>query len=79
MTPTQCRMARAALGWSLKDLARHADLSISTINTFEKEDPERQIHKTSVVAVRIAIEGSGEIQFVTDQGVFYLKKNPNVK
>ena len=69
-------MARAALGWSLKDLARHADLSISTINAFEKEDPERQIHKTSVVAVRIAIEGSGEIQFVTDQGVFYLKKTP---
>ena len=35
MTPTQCRMARAALEWSTTDLARAADVGVNSVNRFE--------------------------------------------
>lgn len=35
MTPTQCRMARAALGWSVRDLAKAADITANTVSSFE--------------------------------------------
>jgi transcriptional regulator with XRE-family HTH domain len=33
--PVHLRMARAALGWSLKDLADRADVNINTISRYE--------------------------------------------
>ena len=36
MTPDQCRMARTALHWSMKQLASAADLSERTVLKFEK-------------------------------------------
>ncbi|MBS7696288.1 helix-turn-helix transcriptional regulator [Chelatococcus sp. YT9] len=36
MTPTQSRAARALLEWSQSDLAKHANLSESTVRDFEK-------------------------------------------
>jgi transcriptional regulator with XRE-family HTH domain len=33
--PVHLRMARAALGWSLKDLAERADVNINTISRYE--------------------------------------------
>lgn len=71
VTPTQCRMARAALGWTLKDLSTRADVSISTANHYEKS---RHVHEKSVESIKAALEESNEIQFVTDQGVFHIKK-----
>ena len=76
MTPIQCRMARAALGWTLKDLAARADIAISTANHFEKNRP---VHENSIKLMRAALEENNEIQFVTDQGVFHVKKNANEK
>lgn len=35
MTPMQCRMARAALQWTVKDLAGKAQVGISTVVRFE--------------------------------------------
>ena len=35
ITNVQCRMARAALGWSIRDLASQADVSPNTISNFE--------------------------------------------
>jgi transcriptional regulator with XRE-family HTH domain len=35
ITPTQVRMARAALGWGVRDLAKHAGLSANTVSRFE--------------------------------------------
>ena len=75
MTPIQCRMARAALGWTLKDLSKHADVAVSTANHFEKA---RHVHENSIASMRAALEESNEIQFVTDQGVFHIKKKDNV-
>jgi transcriptional regulator with XRE-family HTH domain len=35
ITPIQVRMARAALGWGVRDLAKHAGLSANTVSRFE--------------------------------------------
>jgi transcriptional regulator with XRE-family HTH domain len=35
MLPEQVRMARAALGWTLKDLAIKADVNVNTISRYE--------------------------------------------
>ncbi len=37
ITSRQCRMARAALGWSTKDLAREAKVGEMTVTRFENE------------------------------------------
>ena len=36
ITPEQCRMARAGLGWSQAQLARRAGVATATIASFEK-------------------------------------------
>ena len=76
MTPTQCRMARAALGWTIRSLADRANVAPSTINHFEKG---RHVHEDSIKAIEATFAESNEIQFVTDQGVFHVKKNANEK
>jgi transcriptional regulator with XRE-family HTH domain len=35
ITPLQVKLARAALGWSLRELARAADVSPTTVTRFE--------------------------------------------
>ena len=35
LTPVQVRMARAALGWGVRDLARKAGLAPNTVSRFE--------------------------------------------
>lgn len=35
ITPLQVKLARAALGWSLRDLASSADVSPTTVTRFE--------------------------------------------
>lgn len=35
MTPTQCRMARAALNWTVRDLAERSGVHRNTVNRFE--------------------------------------------
>lgn len=39
MTPTQCKAARALVGWTQADLANNASLSISTVADFERGRP----------------------------------------
>lgn len=41
MSPTQCRMARAALSWRVEDLAIKADASTQTVVRFEKGEGVR--------------------------------------
>ena len=35
ITAAQCRMARGALGWGVRDLAREAQVGVSTVTRFE--------------------------------------------
>jgi transcriptional regulator with XRE-family HTH domain len=35
LTPTQCKMARAALGWGVRELADAACVNVNTVTRFE--------------------------------------------
>ena len=64
MTPTQCRMARAALDWSTADLARAADIGQATVNRFETG---RDARISTVEKLRSALEAAG-IAFIAENG-----------
>ena len=65
MKPVQSKMARAAVGWSIKDLADAAGVHANTIANFEvgryRGDPE------TLAAIRQALEGAG-VQFIEENG-----------
>jgi predicted transcriptional regulator len=61
----QCRMARAALGWGLRDLAGAAGVSSDTVARFERGDPARL---TTVRAIKAALENAG-CEFISEDDV----------
>ena len=64
MKPFQCRMARAALGWTTQDLAREAGIGANTINRFEAGQDARV---SSVDKMRAALEAAG-LEFIPENG-----------
>jgi transcriptional regulator with XRE-family HTH domain len=52
----QCRMARAALGWGVRDLARAAKVSVDTVARFERGEP---LKERTVEAIQRALEAAG--------------------
>jgi ribosome-binding protein aMBF1 (putative translation factor) len=64
MKPIQCKMGRAALGWSTQDLADKADVGANTVNRFESGQDARV---SSVDKMRSAMEAAGVI-FVAENG-----------
>ena len=64
--PGQIRAARALLDWSMIDLAKAAQVSISTIKRAENDGP---LHATvrSVASIRDALETNG-VRFLPDDG-----------
>ena len=65
MTPGQCRAARGLLEITQSQLARAADLGLSTVVDFEKE--RRQVSLGAVQAIRRALEGAG-VEFIDENG-----------
>jgi predicted transcriptional regulator len=63
--PAQCRAARSLLNWSQDQLARAAEVSPTTIATFEmgKSTPQR----STVKAIQQAFEAAG-VQFINGDG-----------
>ncbi len=63
MTPEQCRMARAALEWSLDDLSTHSGMGRITIHKYEKGGDAfvSTIHK-----LKTTFEETGKIRFQDD-------------
>jgi len=61
----QCRMARAALAWSIRDLAGAAHVSADTVARFERGDTLR---RSTVRAIRAALEGAG-CEFIREDSV----------
>ncbi|ATQ67873.1 MULTISPECIES: helix-turn-helix domain-containing protein [Methylosinus] len=57
-------MARAALGWSTQDLARHAGVGVNTVNRFEAGQDARM---SSVEKMRTALESAG-VEFIAENG-----------
>src|ERR1700681_1038928 len=54
--PVQCRMARAALGLGVRDLAAAAKVSIDTVARFERGD---ELKERTVDALQQALEAAG--------------------
>jgi DNA-binding XRE family transcriptional regulator len=65
MTPAQCRAARALLEINQADLARMADLGLSTIVDFERE--RRQVSDDAAREIKYAFERAG-IVFIDENG-----------
>lgn len=64
LTPEQSRAARGWLEWSQDDLAKRANVSLSTVRDFEKG--RRVPIANNLEAIRKALEGAG-ISCLTDE------------
>jgi DNA-binding XRE family transcriptional regulator len=58
MDATQCRMARAGLGWTLDDLAKASSVNRRTILNFENDGPAAA---ASLAKLREAFESEGVV------------------
>jgi transcriptional regulator with XRE-family HTH domain len=57
-------MARAALGWGVRELAGAAKVSIDTVARFERGD---ELKERTVEAIQLALEAGG-IEFIPENG-----------
>ncbi len=64
MLTVQCRMARAAVGWGVRDLATAAKVSPDTIARFERGET---LYPRTVEAIRAALEAAG-VEFIAENG-----------
>ena len=55
-TLLQCRMARAALGWGVRELASAAKVSTDTVARFERGD---ELKERTIDALQRALEAAG--------------------
>lgn len=60
---SQIRSGRGALGWSASELAERAGLSLRTVQTAETDDGHDKVRKSSVLAIKAALQAAG-IEFV---------------
>lgn len=80
MYSIQCKMARAALGWGVRDLAKAAGVSPETVSRLERRDkfqageisaPDQEkkekMNKSTLAAIRTALENAGVI-FIDENG-----------
>lgn len=64
MKPVQCKMARTAVGWGVRDLAKAAEVSPDTVARFERND---ELKPRTIAAIRAALENAGII-FIEENG-----------
>ncbi|MFD1701704.1 helix-turn-helix domain-containing protein [Methylopila henanensis] len=64
MIAAQCKMARAALGLGVRDLAKAADVSPDTVARLERGD---ELKPVTVAAIRAALEAAG-VEFIAENG-----------
>ena len=60
MTPKQCKMARVALDWTVRDLAEKANVMPNTVSNFEKG---RGAQTNTVKALEQALLSSAKVRF----------------
>ena len=70
LTPTQCKMARAALDWGVRELAAAADINVNTVTRFESG---KKANVSTQKLIKQAFEAVG-VQFTNDDGVIPPKK-----
>jgi transcriptional regulator with XRE-family HTH domain len=64
MSPVQCRMARAALGLGVRELAAAAKVSTDTVARFERGD---DLKERTIEALQRALEAAGA-EFIDENG-----------
>jgi transcriptional regulator with XRE-family HTH domain len=64
LLPIQCKMARAATGLGVRELAEASQVSADTIVRFEKGD---ELRPRTVAAIRAALEAAG-VEFIAENG-----------
>lgn len=64
MLAVQSRMARAALGWGVRELATAAKVSPDTIARLERGET---LYPRTVDAIRTALEAAG-VEFIAENG-----------
>ena len=64
LTAIQCKMARAAIGLGIRDLAKHAGVSPDTVARFERGE---DLKPATVTTIRRALESSG-VEFIAENG-----------
>ena len=72
MNPAQCRMARAGIGWGVRDLAAAAAVSMGTLVDFETG--KRQPQPRTIAAIRTALEAAGVVFTNGDEPGVKLRK-----
>lgn len=70
MHPVQCKMARVALGWGVRDLAKHAKVASDTISRLERGEVLRE---RTIDDIRATFEAAG-IEFIPED-----TKGPGVR
>lgn len=65
MNSIQCKMARAALGWGTRDLARNAGVSPDTVARLERGE---DLKSATVNIIRAAFENAGVIFIEEERG-----------
>ncbi len=65
MNSIQCKMARAALGWGTRDLARNAGVSPDTVARLERGE---DLKLATVNIMRAAFESAGVIFIEEERG-----------
>ena len=63
MTPKQCKMARVALGWTVAELAKRADVMPNTVSNFELG---RGVLMSTAKVLELALVESGKVRFEGD-------------
>lgn len=64
MKGIQCRLARTALGWGVRELANAARVSQQTVSRLEKDE---QLRESTLRRVQSALEEAG-IEFIPENG-----------
>lgn len=62
MNSVQCKMARAALGWGVRELATNAGVSVDTVSRLERGE---DLLPRTLEALRITLQSAGVI-FLAD-------------
>lgn len=77
ITGDQIRMARAALKWGVRDLAKNANITPATVTRIEAG---RSSHASTLEVIRIAFENAG-VEFISedDGGVGVRFAKPQTK
>jgi len=64
MNSLQCRMARAALGLGVRDLAKLADVAQATISRLERGE---DLKETTIADIKGVLERAG-VEFIPENG-----------